>query len=74
MRTPEEAKRELFRTHWPILEDLLKSLKKSKTDEPLLGSSSDETLRKVYMREGYLLALEDFRGEINPDDTTIHYD
>lgn len=74
MRSFREAKEELFRTQWPVLEELLKILKKNKSDEPLLGKDNEETLRKVFSREGYLLALEDFRNEINPDDTTIRYD
>lgn len=50
---------EIYVHYMPFIEDMINFLEKEKNSEPLVGETSDNTLKKVYGREGYLQALRD---------------
>ena len=60
MKTPQEARAEVFRNYCQILEATFEKLKHDKQDEPILGQNDAETLKLVHKRLGYLEGLEDF--------------
>lgn len=56
---------EMSRTYRPVIAELFHQLEKEIIGWPLVGSSSDETLRSAYRKQFSLDALAMFKSKMN---------
>lgn len=56
-------RRELSEYYLPVLYEILRELQDAKNAEPVVATSNDETLQRVFRRAGYLAALEDIQKQ-----------
>jgi len=59
--TPKQAAKELCNINAEFVAIILKDFIDRYAQEPLIGDTSDETLRKVYRRDGKLEAMRDLQ-------------
>jgi len=54
-------------SHYPdAIDRLVDTMWKKRAQEPVIGSTTDETLSRTYMQEGYFQALRDILNEFKP--------